>query len=60
MHGVTSFKPGSLILPAASRTLGDIFVYALPKLLQNLPKMTEKGSFLLPSLDGDPSINVIK
>ena len=30
MHGVTSFKHGSLILPTVLKTLGDIFVYALP------------------------------
>ena len=49
-HGVTSFKHWSLISPAASQTLGDIFVYALPKWQPNLPKMSEKGSFLLHSL----------
>ncbi len=67
MHLVTSFKHWSLILPAASRTLGDIFVYALPKWQPNLPKIPEKGRFLLhyivyprgdTYIDGDPSINL--
>ncbi len=50
MDWVTCFKLGSLISPAVSWTLGDIFVYALPKRQPNLPKMPEKGSFLLHSL----------
>ncbi len=70
MHGVTSFKHGSLILPTALQTLGHIFVYALPQFQPNLPKIAEKPnlpkiaeketlffqSLSHTNIDGDPSI----